>query len=453
MRLVPSRVLARWLKRQMPKTLFGRSLLIIVLPVALMQIAVTWIFFDAHWQTVTSRLSEGLAGDIAWAVESYGDDPGPEAFARLSERAEESMGLSIALQPGRKLPARRRDPPAALEPFFAPIDRSLERALEARLDAPYWFDTTRYPAYVDIRVAVPGGVMRVLAPRERAFATQGHIFVLWMTLATVLLTGIAIVFIRNQVRAIERLANAAEAFGRGTDVPYFKPHGAREVRRAAHAFIDMRSRIQRHIDQRTTLLAAVSHDLRTPLTRLKLELALAEPSARTAAMKTDLAEMEHMIDEYLAFARGEGGEAVETVRLRDLLDEVSEGARRAGAAVGLEADAELTANVRPNALKRALSNLVMNAAVHGEHVQVAARPRPSGGVEIVVDDDGPGIPADQYEEAFKAFGRLDESRNQNTKGVGLGLAIARDVARGHGGDILLDRSPLGGLRAVLRLPG
>jgi two-component system osmolarity sensor histidine kinase EnvZ len=453
MRLVPSRVLARWLKRQLPKTLFGRSLLIIVLPVALMQIAVTYIFFDNHWQTVTARLSEGLAGDIAWAVESYNEDPSAEAFAHLSQRAEDSMGLSIALQPGRRLPERRRDPPAALEPFFAPIDRSLERALAARIDAPFWFDTTRYPAYVDIRVAVPGGVMRILAPRERAFATQGHIFVLWMTVATVLLTTVAILFIRNQVRAIERLANAAETFGRGGEVPYFKPHGAREVRRAAHAFIDMKGRIQRHIEQRTTLLAAVSHDLRTPLTRLKLELALAEPSPRTTAMKKDLAEMEHMIDEYLAFARGEGGEAVETVRLHDLLDEVLEGARRAGAEVTLAADPELTAQVRPNALKRALANLVMNAAVHGEHVAVAAGARPGGGVEIVVDDDGPGIPADQYEDAFKAFGRLDEARNQNTKGVGLGLAIARDVARGHGGDIVLDRSPLGGLRATVRLPG
>jgi two-component system osmolarity sensor histidine kinase EnvZ len=448
-----SRILGRWIKRRLPTTLFGRSLLIIVLPVALMQIAVTYVFFDAHWQTVTSRLSEGLAGDIAWAVESYQEDPVDAAFARLSARAEESMGLSIALQPGRELPATRRDPPVLFEPFFAPIDRSLERALEERLDAPFWFDTTRYPAYVDIRVAVPGGVMRVLAPRDRAFATQGHIFVLWMTVATVLLTAIALLFIRNQVRAIERLANAAEAFGRGGDNPRFKPHGAKEVRRAATAFIDMRSRIQRHIDQRTTLLASVSHDLRTPLTRLKLALALADPSKRNEAMKGDVSEMEHMIDEYLAFARGEGGEAMETIHLRDLIEEVSEGARRAGAQLSVAVDADLTAAVRPNALKRALSNLVMNAAVHGEHVEVSARPRPLGGVEIVVDDDGPGIPAERYEEAFKAFGRLDESRNQNTKGVGLGLAIARDVARGHGGDITLDRSPLGGLRAVVRLPG
>jgi two-component system osmolarity sensor histidine kinase EnvZ len=441
------RVIGRWIKRQMPKTLFGRSLLIIVLPVALMQIAVTYVFFDAHWQTVTSRLSEGLAGDIAWAVESFQEDPTPAAFQKLSSRAEESMGLSVALQPGRALPARTH------HAIFAPIDRSLQRALSQRLDAPFWFDTTRYPAYVDVRVAVPGGVMRVLAPRDRAFATQGHIFVLWMTVATVLLTAVAILFIRNQVRAIERLANAAEAFGRGAEVAHFKPHGAKEVRRAAQAFLDMKSRIQRHIDQRTTLLASVSHDLRTPLTRLKLALALAEPSKRNDAMKRDLAEMEHMIDEYLAFARGEGGEAAETVQLRALIEEVSEGARHAGAKVEITVDPELTARVRPNALKRALSNLVMNAAVHGEKIEVAARVRRQGGVEILVDDDGPGIPEAQHEEAFKAFGRLDEARNQNTKGVGLGLAIARDVARGHGGDIVLAKSPLGGLRAVVRLPG
>jgi two-component system osmolarity sensor histidine kinase EnvZ len=447
-----SRVLMRWLKRRLPSTLFGRSLLIIVLPVALMQIAVTYVFFDAHWQTVTSRLSEGLAGDIAWAVESYREDPTPESFAKLSQRAEESMGLSIALQPGRRLPARRRDPPAALSPFFAPIDRSLDRALSERIDAPYWFDTTRYPAYVDIRVAVQGGVMRVLAPRDRAFATQGHIFVLWMTVATVLLTAIAILFIRNQVRAIERLANAAEAFGRGADVPAFKPQGAREVRRAATAFLHMRGRIQRHIEQRTALLASVSHDLRTPLTRLKLALALSEPTSRTAEMKRDLVEMEHMIDEYLAFARGEGGEAAEAAQLQPLIEAVSEGARRAGAQVTVDVAPDLVVTARPNALKRALSNLVMNAAAHGERVEVAARRGPRG-VEIVVDDNGPGIPEDQREEAFKAFARLDASRNQNTKGVGLGLAIARDVARGHGGDIVLGRSPLGGLRAVVLLPG
>ena len=426
-------------KRLLPKTLFGRSLLIIVLPVAIMQIAVTWVFFDEHWNSVNSRLSEGLAGDVAWAVATLHDDPSPAGLALLSKRAEESLSLSIVLQPGRTLPTGRR---ASL---IASIDRALQTALSERLDAPFWFDTTRYPAFVDIRVLTPQGVLRIIAPRDRAFATQGHIFIMWMVVATLLLTTVAILFIRNQVRAIERLADAADAFGKGVEAPAFKPYGAREVRLAAHAFLSMKARIQRHIDQRTTLLASVSHDLRTPLTRLKLELALAKPDRRVEAMKRDLAEMEHMIDEYLAFARGEGGEAVESVGLRTLIEEVTEGAMRAGALVSIDADPALIAQVRPNAFKRALSNLVMNAAVHGEHVTVLARVRATGGVEILVDDDGPGIPVERYEEAFRPFNRLDEARNQNEKGVGLGLA-------GLGGDVTLDRSPLGGLRATVRLP-
>jgi two-component system osmolarity sensor histidine kinase EnvZ len=439
--------LPRFLKRRLPTSLFGRSLLIIVLPIAIMQMAVTWAFFDKNWQTVTSRLSEGLAGDVAWAVDSYKQDPSPGSLARIADRAERSLDLSIVLQQGRALPNRER------LNLFTAIDRSLDRALRDRLgDDLYWFDTTRYPAYVDIRVKVNGGVLRILAPTERAYATQGHIFLLWLAVATLILTALSLLFIRNQVRAIERLATAAEAFGRGADAD-LKPHGAREVRQAAQAFLDMKERLQRYIDQRTILLASVSHDLRTPLTRLKLELALTEPSTRTDEMKRDLAEMEHMIDEYLAFARGQGGESVETVYVRGLVEEVSEGAKRAGASVEVDIDPGLTTSVRPNAFKRAIANLVMNAAVHGEQVKVAARPSVHGGVEIMIDDNGPGIPPERYEEAFKPFNRLDEARNQNAKGVGLGLAIARDVARGHGGDVVLGKSPLGGLRASIRLPG
>jgi two-component system osmolarity sensor histidine kinase EnvZ len=435
------------MKRWLPRSLFGRSFLIIVLPIALMQAAVTYAFVDAHWRTVSGQLAEALAGDVAWDVALYERDPTPSGLAAIAERAERTQSLSIVLQENRPLPSTQRD---SLIPTF---DEPLRAALERRLENPVWVDTTRYPAYVDIRVQSIGGVLRIIAPRDRAFAAHGHVFIAWLTGATLILTTVAILFIKNQVRAIERLADAADAFGRGVDAPRFKPHGAREVRQAAAAFIAMQQRIQRHIDQRTALLASVSHDLRTPLTRLKLELALARPGRQVTAMKRDVSEMEHMIDEYLAFARGQGGEAVEVVGLRRLIEEVSEGAERAGASVEVAADPELSVPVRPNALKRALSNLVMNAAVYGERVKVAARAAPSGGVEILVDDDGPGIPPDSYEDAFKPFSRLDEARNQNVKGVGLGLAIARDVARGHGGDVTLDRSPLGGLRAVVRLPG
>ncbi|MNK16515.1 Osmolarity sensor protein EnvZ [compost metagenome] len=447
MRLLPFNVWARMIKRRLPSSLWGRSLLIIVLPVLIMQGAVTWAFFDAHWQAVTARLSEGLAGDVAWAAESYRDQPTPQNLTVIADRAERSMQLSIAFQEGAVLPKEQR------RGALGVVDRTLEKALASRLDQPFWYDTTRYPAYVDIRVQEPGGVLRVIAPRERAVATQAHIFVLWLTVATVLLLGVAVLFIRNQVRAIERLADAAEAFGRGETVPRFKPHGAREVRAAASAFLDMRARIQRHIEQRTALLASVSHDLRTPLTRLRLELALAPPFKRAEAMKGDLDEMEHMIDEYLAFARGEAGEAIQAVSVPEMLRRAAEDARRAGAEVTVETPDELDAQLRPLAFRRALNNLAGNAAVHGEHVRLSARPLPSGGIEIAVEDDGPGIPEDMHEEAFRPFSRLDASRNQNSKGVGLGLAIARDVARGHGGDITLSRSDLGGLKAAIRLPG
>ena len=447
MRLLPATLWPRFLKRRLPTSLWGRSLLIIVLPVLVMQVAVTWAFFDMHWQTVTARLSEGLAGDIAWAAESWRDDPSARNLTVISERAQRSMSLSIALQEGAVLPDEERRGPVGV------VDRTLEKALAARLDQPFWFDTTRYPAYVDIRVQQPQGVLRIIAPRERAVATQAHIFVLWLLIATVLLLGVAILFIRNQVRAIERLAEAAEAFGRGEIHESFKPHGAREVRAAAVAFLAMRERIQRHIDQRTALLASVSHDLRTPLTRLRLELALAPSFKRAGAMRGDLDEMEHMIDEYLAFARGESGEAAQSVSVAEILEMAGADARRAGAEVEVRVPADLIANLRPLGFKRALTNLAGNAAAHGEHVRLTGRALASGGLEISVDDDGPGIPEEMHEEAFRPFSRLDDSRNQNHKGVGLGLAIARDVARGHGGDISLERSELGGLRAVIRLPG
>ncbi len=439
------RVFWRALKRLTPTSLFGRSLLIIVLPVALMQIAVTYVFFDAHWQTVNSHLTEGLAGDVALVVQTFEEDPRPVALQRLQTRAQANLDLSIVYQEGGVLPHGRRSS------LFVAVDRSLRKALTERIDAPFWFDTARYPAYVDVRVKTPGGVLRIIAPKERVFATRGHIFIFWLTLATVLLTAISIVFIRNQVRAIERLAYAADAFGRGADVA-FRPHGAREVRQAARAFLAMKARIQRHVDQRTILLAAVSHDLRTPLTRLRLELALAPPGARVEAMKRDLGEMEHMIDEYLAFARGEGGEDLETVRVLDIIDDVRVGVARTGVGVTVEAAADLMAQVRPGALRRALTNLVTNAADHAGKVEILAHATTAGGLEIHVDDDGPGIAPDRYDDAFTPFSRLEPARGPNTKGVGLGLAIARDVARSHGGDVTLAASPLGGLRATVTLP-
>lgn len=434
----------RFLKRLAPTSLFGRSLLIILLPIVLMQAAVAYAFFEAEWRTVTTQLSEALASDVAFNVALYQADPRPETFNRIAKRAEQTQSITVSLQPSRGLPPANRS-------LLPPLDEALRSALDDKLEETVWVDTTRYPGLVDMRVAVKGGVLRFLAPRDRAFASRGPVFLIWLTTATLALTLVAIVFIRNQVRAIERLASAADAFGRGVDMR-FKPYGAREVRQAGLAFLAMKDRIQRHIEQRTLLLASVSHDLRTPLTRLKLEAALSEPSPRLEQIKRDLGEMEHMIDEYLAFARGEGGEAMEVIDLAAMVREIAMADAR-GKAVAVEGDDVLLARVRPVGMKRALSNLIGNAAAHGPKVKVTLDTDAGGAVRIMVDDDGPGIPPEHYEEAFRPFSRLDAARNQNEKGVGLGMAIARDVVRSHGGEVTLDRSPLGGLRAMVTLPG
>jgi two-component system osmolarity sensor histidine kinase EnvZ len=435
------------LRQLLPKGLFARTLLIIVMPVALMQVAVAWSFFDQHWETVTSRLSEGVAGDIAMLTELYKQDiDSPDEFDRHAATAIATMRLSVDFRPNDSLPTSRRSS------FFRTLDRTLEEALSTQLGEEFWFDTTRYPNYVDVRVSVDGGVLRFIAVRERVFATTGHIFLLWIIGASTLLTAVSIIFIRNQVKPIRRLADAAEQFGRGQDVAHFRPAGATEVRQAAHAFLEMRNRLKRHIDQRTALLAGVSHDLRTPLTRLRLQLALMPAGTERDDAVRDVSEMEVMLDEYLDFARGQANEETERTDLTALAQDTLENAKREGLAIDLVADETVEADIRPGAVRRCLSNLISNAASFGETVSVSVR-RVGARVEIFVDDDGPGIPPDQYDEALKPFSRLDESRNQNRKGVGLGLAIARDVARGHGGELRLSESPLGGLRATLSLPG
>lgn len=434
------------LKRYLPKSLFGRSLLIFVVPVAVMQGLIAWAFFEQHWETVTQRLSEGVAGDVAMMTELFEQSSGDlSTFDMLADNAYRNMQLSVDFREGEVLPTSRRSS------FFRTLDRTLRRSLTAAMDNPVWFDTTRYPAYVDIRVQTETGVLRFIAVRERVFATTGHIFLLWLFGATALLSLVSVIFIRNQVKPIRRLADTAKRFGRGEDDTDFKPAGAREVREAAHAFIDMRQRITRHLDQRTSLLAGVSHDLRTPLTRLKLQLAMMpEGSERDDAIR-DVAEMEHMLEEYLAFARGQVSEETVEADVSALVTETVEAARRSDPGIALEAEADIRANIRPGVLKRGIANLIANACAYGTQCEVSVR-RLNRRLEIIVDDNGPGIPADKREEAFKPFSRLDEARNMNREGVGLGLAIARDVARGHGGDVELSDSPLGGLRAVMRLP-
>jgi two-component system osmolarity sensor histidine kinase EnvZ len=353
--------------------------------------------------------------------------------------------LVITLEPGARLPQH-------LQPLTGRLERTLAAALEEQVARPFAINTRIAHEWYEIRVQLPDGVVRILSPERRMFSPTTYIFILWMTGSALVLFGIAIVFMRNQIRSIRRLAIAADRFGKGRDTPDFKPEGAAEVRQAAAAFLVMRERIQRQMRQRTEMLAGVSHDLRTPLTRMKLALAMLNEDPEVEELKDDVAEMESMIETYLAFARGEGTEQMQPTDLSRLVGEVVVGARRAGSQINLTIAETLSLPLRTNGFKRCLSNLLANSRRHAHTVWLHVGRRDPMTIQILVDDDGPGIPETAREDVFKPFFRLDTSRNPETGGTGLGLAIARDVVRSHGGDITLDDSPQGGLRVIIRLP-
>lgn len=430
----------------LPKGLYWRTLLIIVAPAALLQLIITLVFLDDHWQATSKRMSQGVAADVALIIQLYERNPTPENLDDLQALAMRPLRLDVELQPDAPLEIPR------CRPWGSTLDRHFLRALTQDIGRDVFYDSTCPGPQVIIRVETPRGILQLKAFRDRLQARSGPLFVFWISGATLFLIVVSVIFIRNQVRPIELLADAMERFGRGEDTGRFRVRGAREVRGATNAFFDMRERITRHIEQRSQLLAGVSHDLRTPLTRLKLQLALMPPGPEIDDAKRDLAEMEETLDEYLAFAKGLTEEAPEQVDLGALARAVAADTQRGAAgAIQVEVSGEVETPGRARALKRCLANLIDNAAAHGDQVHVTV----TGGeraVTICVDDNGAGIPEDQYEEAFRPFSRLDATRSRNQKGVGLGLAIARDVARSHGGDIQLSRSPLGGLRASVRVP-
>ncbi len=433
------------LRRVLPRSLLGRSLLIIVTPLIVLQVVSTWAFYENHWDTVTRRLALAVAGDVAAVIELMEEMPDPSAYPRIFAIARESMRLTCALLPGARLPEA---PVVARQSL---IDVKLVDELVQLVDRPFLVDTRTMANQVEIRVQLDAGVLQVIVPRNRLFSSTTYVFLLWMVGTSVGLFALATIFMRDQVRPIRRLAAAADAFGKGREVPDFKLQGATEVRQAAAAFNTMRERIRRQITQRTEMLAGVSHDLRTPLTRMKLQLAMLDEGPEVADLTADVLEMEKMLGGYLAFARGEGTEQQVETNLSTLLRDVVNGALRQGAVIDLHTEEEITVPLRPDAFRRCLANLIANARRYARTVTVRAGRRGEA-IEITIDDDGPGIPPEQREEVFKPFFRLDSSRNPETGGIGLGLTIARDVMRSHGGDLVLADSPRGGLRARLRLP-
>lgn len=437
----------RPIKRFLPRGLFWRSLIIIVAPILLLLGILSYVFFERNLETSTRALATDVAADVAFLVAL--EDTTPEADrARVRRLAAQQLRYRIVFRPGARV-----TPPTL--PPRSTIDRALDEVIAQQIGPRRHFNTGRDGVDFDIRVDVHDGVLEILVPRDRVTIAQPDLFIAWMGGSSILLIGVAVLFLRGQVRPIEKLARAAEAFGKGRNVPDFKPYGATEVRRAAQAFITMRERIERHVGQRTEMLAGVSHDLKTPLTRMKLALAMMPESADHDALRADIAEMEHMLDEYLAFARGEGGEESAVTDLGGLVQDTASGvakARRAAEGrMAVSTPDVMPVSVKPAALRRCLSNLIDNAFKHGRMVRVTLA-RDDRLAEIMVEDDGPGIPETRHEEAFRPFHRLDEGRNLQVGGSGLGLAIARDIARAHGGDIVLGKSELGGLKATIRLP-
>lgn len=430
-------------KSFLPKSLLGRSLLIIVTPLVLLQVIAGYIFYESHWRKVSLTLSRGVAGDVATVLELMRHETINRSKLSINVPANH-MGLSLSYNEGEILSGVQATETGTME-------ETLAKALREAIWYPFTINTKKVDRHVVIGVQLPNGVLNIVTARKRLFSTTTYIFLLWMVGSSLALFAVATIFMRNQVKPIRRLAEAADDFGKGRDERKFKPEGATEVRQAAIAFIAMKDRIQRHITQRTEMLAGVSHDLRTPLTRMKLQLEMATEISEITNLKEDLSEMETMLCGYLDFAKGEGGEKQVLTNLGNLLNIVASQARRKGCIIDLHMEGEINVHVRPKLFKRTLINLIDNAVRYADHVALRMGKREDF-VDIIIDDDGPGIPKERREDVFKPFFRIDESRNLETGGVGLGLSIARDVVRGHGGDIKLSTSPIGGLRAQIKLP-
>lgn len=442
----------RWptARQVLPRSLFGRALTILLVPIVLLQLVVGLLFFQRHYLRVTDQLTSGVALELRYAIEETRRAPDDAAARARLAAISDPLDLELTLAPGVPVKAGlRRD-------FLDVSGGTLAETLRRELTMPLAIDLASDPRVARVSFPTDRGAVTAVIPRTRLSVSNPHQLLVLMIGTAILLTAIAVLFLRNQVRPIRALAEAAEAFGKGRSLP-FRPAGAEEVRRAGAAFLSMRARLERQIEQRTQMLSGVSHDLRTPLTRMKLSLALMEESEETRDIAADVDQMDRMLGEFLAFARGDGLESTVPTDPFDLAAAIAENARRAGTPVELretnETPRACLVEMRPLAIGRAVQNLVGNATRHGDRVVLSARLRPKV-LDFVVEDNGPGIPPEDRARALTPFTRLDPARNQDKDGnVGLGLSIALDIARSHGGNLELGESEdLGGLKVTLRLP-
>lgn len=422
-----------------PRGLYARSVLIILVPVLLILGLMTWYYYASHMAEMNRKLGQGIARNAALIRDAcLNPDYGEDDYRRISKQLETQFTCV--------LPAGAAESSSLVRDFsYGEILRS---ELSIRLGDGIFVGRAPNTPQLYLRFPVRDQTAQIILDRKRALIINSHFFIIWVILFSLIMVVLALVFLNQQLRSILRLSEAARAYGRGRDLEGFRPSGATEVRDAARAIIQMKERLTAFADQRTSMLAGVSHDLRTPLTRLKLTLALMPETPDLKDARRDLDEMAMMLDEYLAFARGE--ERDEPVRF-DLGEMVLATAGEFGPEIMVDGNSALTVTGRPLALKRTLVNLISNAVKYAHSARIRLVDGPHW-VEVIIDDDGPGIPPGRYEEAFRPFSRLDEARSQNAAGTGLGLTLARDTARLHGGDVRLAKSPMGGLRAILRLP-
>jgi two-component system, OmpR family, osmolarity sensor histidine kinase EnvZ len=437
----------RFLERHTPRGLYRRALLILIAPIVLIQLIAGGIFLNSHWDQMTKVLGRGLSNEIGMVMAMYqASDHSPQAIKQLQLLARERLRIDMKVRRGEALPVQ------VDVPFYFLFDSKMQKYLARETGRPFWINSNADNGKVEIRVeAEKGLVFQFLAQEERAYAASTPWILASMLLSTLLLSAIAVIFLRNQVRPIVDLARASQAFGLGRDVKTYVPRGAAEVRLAGQSFLDMKRRIARHVEQRTAMLAGVSHDLRTIITRFRLELAMLGDNPKVQLLKEDVSEMQRMLEDYMNFVRGDGNEQTSSVDVAESVEATVATINRDQKKVSVGSFPNVAVQLKANAFRRLLANVLGNAIRHGTQVQVSGEVRDER-LWIYVDDNGAGIPHDRRDDVFRPFVRLDEGRNLDETGTGLGLAIALDIAHAHGGDIILEDSPLGGLRVAVKIP-
>ncbi len=432
--------LSNFIKKILPKRLFYRALLIVAVPIIGLQLIISIVFFDSLWIKTNKGMTRALVGEIKTFMNAYENEEYDKEFLIILFR--EHLDFNVKYEPTEILP--KED----MERWFSPIDRTLRRELKSQL-ANYWFDTTSYKNLIDLRVKYQEGYFQFLIPKERVTSSSARIFALWITLPALLLISIAIIFLKNQTRPIINLAKASEKFGRGENVEDFRPSGALEIRQAGYEFEKMRKRIMRHLNQRSEMLSGISHDLRTPLTRMKLQLAFIKDKEITEKLSNDITEMEKMLNEYLQFSSLRSNEKTETFDISELIKNTVEKYEKKEILTDLTERVYL--NGRKNLIQRCLNNLIDNSIKYSNNILISLK-KSANSVTITIDDDGPGIEEHERKNVFKPFYKISKSRSDSKSSVGLGLSIASDIIRSHGGNIELENSPKNGLRAKIFLP-